>query len=62
MAQKYIDGRTDEDWALANHDVDSDLSHSPPRFAQRQRSREALDAPDHGGEDDASLIMTKSVN
>lgn len=36
MAKKYIDGRTDEDWALAanvNDDNDFNLSESPPKFA-----------------------------
>ena len=33
MAKKFIDGKTDEDWALAN-DANSVRSSSPPRFAR----------------------------
>ena len=34
MAKKFIDGKTDEDWALANDDANSVRSSSPPRFAR----------------------------
>ena len=73
MAKKFIDGRTDEDWALAMNnkklleqedDFDSsqemhfNLSSSPPRFAQHQRQSHA--AADDKTED--WNMVTKSVS
>ena len=52
MARRFIEGSTDEDWALAaNEDIDSSLGQSPPRFA-----REATRA------DESSLIIHRSMN
>ena len=36
MAKNFIDGKTDEDWALAENEIEraSIQSNSPPRFAR----------------------------